>query len=93
MATAPTPSTEVKTPAKSTQIRATKIGVWKIGDKYFEELEAAEREIRRLVVLELLGEDNPDAEAMMGSDEDVAAWVAINWSLVEKRFKEAFAGS
>ena len=93
MATAPSPLTEVKAPPKSTQIRVIKAAVWKIGDKYFEELEAAEREVRRLVVLELLSEDNPEAEVMMGSDEDVATWVAVNWSLVEKRFKEAFAGS
>lgn len=87
------PGSTAASSRRSTQIKATKIGVWKIGDQYFEELEPAEREVRRLVVLELLSEDSPEAEVMMGSDEDVAAWVAVNWSLVEKRFKEAFAGS
>lgn len=87
------PATPTKPAIKSTAIRATKIGVWKIGDQYFEDFETTEREIRRLVVLELLGEENPEGEVMMGSDEAVAAWVADNWAIIEKRVKEATAGS
>lgn len=82
---------EVK-PPRSTQIRATKIGVWKIGNSYFEDFESTEREVRRLVVLELLAEDNPEAEPF-GGDEDIASWVSLNWDTVEKRVKEALAGS
>lgn len=78
--------------SRSTQIRATKIGVWKIGNNYFEDFESTEREVRRLVVLELLAEESPEAEPF-GGDEDIASWVSVNWDLIEKRVKEALAGS
>lgn len=90
MATAPAPLAEVKAPTKTTQIRATKIGVWKIGDRYFEDFETTEREVRRLVVLELLAEQGPDGSPV---DEKIAQWIAANWAAIEKRVKEALAGS
>ena len=74
-------------------VKVSKVAAWKIGSEYIEDAKAAEQRVRQLVVEELLSEENPDGDVMMGSDHDVAAWVATNWDLIVARVKEAMAGT
>ena len=76
-------------------VKANKIAVWKIGHQYIENYEDAEREVRRLAIIELLEESGGVTEPFQldGSYDQVASFISDHWDALEKKVKEALAGS
>lgn len=68
-------------------VKVVKVAAWRIGDRYIESAKEAERETRKLVIRELMAEDNASAY------EDEADYMAHHWETIDKRVKEAMAGT
>lgn len=76
-------------------VKVTKIAAWKIGNKFFEEATEAEAEARRIIVEELLAEQNPERkfDQWFENPADIAEWISRHWAVIEARLKAAMAGS
>lgn len=76
-------------------VKVVKVAAWRIGGRYIEDAKEAEREVRKLVIIEML-EDHPHKiweDADEGATDNVADWVAANWDEIENRVKKAMAGT
>jgi hypothetical protein len=69
-------------------VKVSKVAVWKIGDQYFPDAQAATKETRRLVIEEMLVQ-----EENMFAGQSPSSWMADNWDSIEARVKAAMAGS
>lgn len=78
--------------SKPKQVVATKVAVWKVSGQYFESVIEAEKAVRHEVVMELLDEQADTDVAFEAQNEDIAAWIANNWDVIDNRVKAAMAG-
>ena len=72
-------------------VKVSKVGVWKIGNDYFEDVKKATTLVRQQVVAELIEEQKVGDK--LGTSQAVSPWVALNWDIIEARVKAAMAGA
>lgn len=70
-------------------VNVTKVAAWKVGNTFIEDAKEAEKEVRRLVVMELIGEQPGDYSTV----DLIADWVVDNFDKIETRVKAAMAGA
>lgn len=76
-------------------VKVQKVAAWKVGTMYIENADEAEKQTRRLVILELMEEQGGLQKPLEfdGSHDQVADWVIDNWDEVSRRTKAAMAGT
>lgn len=76
-------------------VKVAKIAVWKVGAQYFESIEPATTAVRRAIIEELMLEDGEDGLIWDEVELNgcISDWVSTRWNEIERRVKEALAGT